>query len=343
MIQNKNNRFVDLIIWTILYLVWVFVFKNQTLTLERAFGVELCYLVFIAFNYYFHLHFSLPKLLNKHRYLPFTIVVLISFLLTSLLRSFVVLFINSRFYHISMSRHDFINLYFNSLLNIFIWTALLLAVKIMFDKIKLQRYSDAVEKEKISNELNFLRSQNEPHFLFNSLNSIYFQIEKSNKGARDSLMRLSEMMRYQLYECNAERIAVEKEIAYLKNYIELQKLRLNKNYKISFKEDFRTGNFSISPLLLIPLVENAFKHVSNYPNKTNEIHIELSGSDSTFKCKVSNTFEDIKPENETLAGGVGLKNLERRLALLYPERHQLLIEKNDNVYLATLILHLHEN
>ena len=343
MVQNKNNRWVDPLIWAVLYLVWVFVFKNQTLTLERAFGVELCYLVFIAFNFYFHLHFSLPRLLNKHKYLPFTVVVLISFLVTSLLRSFVVVFINSRFYHISISGHNFVVLYFNSLLNIIIWTALLLAVKIMFDKIKLQRYSDAVEKEKIINELNFLRSQNEPHFLFNSLNSIYFQIDKANKGARDSLMRLSEMMRYQLYECNAERIDIEKEITYLKNYLELQKLRLNKNYKISFKEDFKTGNFSISPLLLIPLVENAFKHISNYTNKTNEIRIELSSYDNTFKCAVSNTFEDIKPENKTLDGGVGLNNLERRLTLLYPERHNLLIEKNDNVYLATLTLQLHEN
>ncbi len=118
-----------------------------------------------------------------------------------------------------------------------------------------------MEVEKLKTELQYLKAQMNPHFLFNSINTIYFQIDKSNAAARDSLQKFSELLRYQLYECNEDVIAIEKEIVYLQSYIDLQQLRRQQHCHISFAVEEGAGGFSISPLLLIAFVENAFKHL----------------------------------------------------------------------------------
>src|SRR5699024_6410854 len=137
-----------------------------------------------------------------------------------------------------------------------------------------------IQVENLETELRYLKAQINPHFLFNSLNTIYFQIDKNNAEARTSLHKFSELLRYQLYECNEEQIAIEKEIEYLKSYIDLQRLRKQKNYNICFEVDESVRNFSIAPLLLMPFVENAFKHVSRYTDKPNSIKICLCRQDS---------------------------------------------------------------
>src|SRR5690242_3497998 len=137
------------------------------------------------------------------------------------------------------------------------------AIKFMFDQLQLQRKIADLAKEKAEAELNFLKSQINPHFLFNSLNSVYFLIDKNNPDARQALHKFSDMLRYQLYEMNGDKVPVEKEIEYLKDYIDLQKLRKDENYAVTFNSSPDVRGFSIEPLLLIPFVENAFKHISH--------------------------------------------------------------------------------
>jgi two-component system LytT family sensor kinase len=216
----------------------------------------------------------------------------------------------------------------------------LVAGKMIIDRIKNQRYLEEVEKEKTKNELDFLKAQHNPHFLFNSLNSLYFQIDKTNADARGTLMKLSEMLRYQLYECNADRIPIDKELSYLKSYVELQRLRLEKNYSINFTIEDVVKDFEIAPLLIIPLVENSFKHVSHYTNKPNEINITLGYTQRTFTCNVNNTTEQT---NRNTEGGIGLKNLERRLELLYPEKFKLDVIEQENRYNTLLSIEISEN
>ena len=180
-----------------------------------------------------------------------------------------------------------------------------------------------IEIEKLNTELEYLKAQINPHFLFNSINTIYFQIDKSNTTARDTLSAFSEMLRYQLYECNGKEIPVEKEVNYLRNYVELQRLRKDENYRITFNQENLNG-FSIAPLLLIPFVENAFKYVSHLPNG-NEIKIDLWKRDNVFAMKVFNT-KDSRPKPEGEDHGIGLKNVQRRLQLLYNGRHKLTVQ-----------------
>jgi sensor histidine kinase YesM len=194
-----------------------------------------------------------------------------------------------------------------------------------------------IEVEKLNAELDYLKAQINPHFLFNSINTIYFQINKHNTTARETLSSFSDMLRYQLYECNGKEIAVEKEVTYLKNYIDLQRHRKDENYEISFSYSGMEG-FTIAPLLLIPFVENAFKHVSHKPSG-NEIKIDLTRSGDLFRVCVVNT-KDIQHRGNGEGQGIGLKNARRRLELLYRNRHSLTVHDEADSFEVVLELRL---
>lgn len=190
-----------------------------------------------------------------------------------------------------------------------------------------------IEMEKLNTELEYLRAQINPHFLFNSINTIYFQIDKQNRAARETLGKFSDMLRYQLYECSGNEIAIEKEVKYLQNYVALQKLRVSENYTVSFTLGPDLMHFKIPPLLLIPFVENAFKHVSHFADKKNEIAISLAKTDGQIELVVVNTTEN---NQHTEAGGIGLKNVTRRLDLIYGDRYSLVIKNQIQSYAASL-------
>lgn len=335
--KRTNGIILEVAIWVGLYLLWIFIFQNRTITFTRTMGIEFCYLVFIALNYYFIAYFNIPKLLNRQQYVSFFLVAFLSTATAAVMRAGVAYYISSALTH---NRVDFQKLCINSMLNISIWTIGLLGIKLLIDKRKEQRYTEAVVKEKIINELNFLKAQHNPHFLFNSLNALYFQIDKNNNDARGTLLKLSEMLRYQLYECNADTISIEKEISYLNNYIELQKIRLNENYKIELSIEQTVRGFTIAPLLIIPLVENAFKHISHYTDRTNSVQVRLSIGKTVFTCYVANTTEENTDKETNPDSGIGLKNLERRLELLYPGKHTLVYSNNSNLYEITLSITL---
>lgn len=194
-----------------------------------------------------------------------------------------------------------------------------------------------MEIDKLSSELEYLKGQINPHFVFNSINTIYFQIDKQNTHARESLSAFSEMLRYQLYECNGNEIPIEKEIVYLKNYVELQRIRKDENYNISFVIGDDLKGFTISPLLLIPFVENAFKHVSHRPLH-NQVRILARRHENNFELSVFNT-----KEGKTIMNGhtgIGLKNVQRRLELLYRNRHKLVIDNGPDSYEVNLSLQI---
>lgn len=194
-----------------------------------------------------------------------------------------------------------------------------------------------IELEKLNTELEYLRAQINPHFLFNAINTIYFQIDKQNLAARETLNKFSDMLRYQLYECSGNHVAIEKEIEYLANYVELQRLRKDENYTVEFNTGNDLTHFELPPLLLIPFVENAFKHVSNFSDQENVIKIHIERNSQRLRLSVYNT-KDTEPAQQT--GGIGLKNVTRRLDLLYAERYKLETENNPEYFSVTLELPL---
>ena len=209
--------------------------------------------------------------------------------------------------------------------------------KLMFDQINLQKKMAELGKEKAEAELNFLKSQINPHFLFNSLNSVYFLIDKNNPDARQALHTFSDMLRYQLYEANGEKIPIEKEIGYLQDYVHLQQLRKDENYRVQFNCSRDVKNFSIEPLLLIPFVENAFKHISHNAKGGNFVKLDMTRNNGYFEFVAENSCEKGGYTTEQ-HGGIGMNNVRRRLVLLYPDTHQLKIDDNGNTFKINLKL-----
>ncbi len=186
-------------------------------------------------------------------------------------------------------------------------------------------------------KLDLLKNQINPHFLFNALNTIYYKIDRSNQTARETLQRFSKMLRFQLYECDKPYIAIEHELSFLSSYIDLQKERLNDNYHIVCKGFDEVTNLMISPFLLMPLIENCFKHISDSVDKENNIFIECRKESNTFLLTTSNTVNQQAGEKKM---GIGLENTQKRLKLVYPKKHELITTRTADTFELTLKLEL---
>ena len=326
-----------LVFWVFTYVFWVFVIGNHTLELTHAITVEFCLLIFIAGNFYFNTLYTIPYLLNKKKYFYFGLCFAGGVLLGAALRVPVSFMVNRDLFKADMTRFSYINVFWDSLVNILFWVVLIVGAKLVLERIRSQRYIEQIENEKAINELNFLRAQFNPHFLFNSINSIYAHIDKSNKQARNMLLVFSDMLRYQLYECNVEQIALSKEINYIKNYITLQKSRLDERIQVCFCADENTSNIQIAPLILITFIENAFKHIGFDENKQNHIEIKLHHDEWGLVFTINNTKCNSVHSMEG-ASGLGVANAKRRLELLYPGKHNLQIDEQENNYSVSLTL-----
>ncbi|WP_295122874.1 sensor histidine kinase [uncultured Chitinophaga sp.] len=203
-----------------------------------------------------------------------------------------------------------------------------------------QRRQQLLEKEKLETELKFLRYQSNPHFLFNTINSIFFLIHKNPHMASDSLAKFSDMLRYQLYECNDKQIALEKEIAYLANFVELEKLRQNEHVRVVSNINVPADGLAVAPFILMTFVENAFKHVSKSSDTNNYIDINIHVDGLTLTFIVTNTISADYSGDVVHYGGIGLQNVQRRLDLVYPGNYQLDIEQDEQLYKVRLCLEL---
>jgi LytS/YehU family sensor histidine kinase len=282
--------------------------------------------------------YTIPQLLNKRHYLKFGLLLIGGIVITALIRVPVSMFVVTYIFKVPNPQFDYFAIFCDSFINILFWVLCILAAKMVIEKIRSQLYIEQIEKEKATNELNFLRAQFNPHFLFNSINSIYGHIDKSNKDARDMLLVFSEMLRYQLYECNVEQIALESEINYIKNYIAIQKGRMDERIEVNFLVDEINWQVMIAPLLFITFIENAFKYIGFNEHKQNCIDISLKYEQGKLTFKVFNT-KDAYINNQTeKSSGLGIANTKRRLEILYPQKHNLVINNTDNTYGVSLTL-----
>lgn len=231
----------------------------------------------------------------------------------------------------------FYNAYYNFSIGIF-YIGFTLALELSKRWYRQQLQLHEMQTEKLATELRYLKAQINPHFLFNSINTIYFQIDKNNLEARETLEKFSELLRYQLYECNEDKIPIEKETSYLQSYVALQKLRKNGNYQIQFNTNENVKGFCIAPLLLLPLVENAFKHLSDFKDQPNSVALNMYRENGSFIFNVSNSVNAVRTDNNH--SGIGLKNVQRRLDLLYADHYTMDIDRKNSRFSIKLAIHL---
>ncbi len=191
-----------------------------------------------------------------------------------------------------------------------------------------------LKNEKAKTELLHLKSQVNPHFFFNMLNNLYGLVAKDSKKAQELILKLSDMMRYSIYDGQKEKVLLSQEIDYLHNYIELHKMRYHKTIDIVFDHEIKDHNHKIMPLLFIILLENAFKHGVENLRANAYVHINMTAESDTICFDIENNFDATNEEEEHK--GIGLYNLKRRLELVYPKNHILSFSKKENVYKAQL-------
>ncbi len=230
------------------------------------------------------------------------------------------------------------------LFNFFIYLFMLAsstAYTLIRDKIKADNLAQEKEYENLKTELSLLRSQVSPHFMFNVLNNMVSLARKQSDQLEPSLIKLSSLMRYMLYETDEEKVSLEKEIDYLQSYIDLQQQRFGKKVKVCADMQSMDEQYRIEPMLLIPFVENAFKHGTGMIENA-QINIKLRAEKNILQFTVSNKFNAISNEVKDKTSGIGLTNVTRRLNLWYGKRHDLTITKDNNFFIVSLQLNLSE-
>jgi two-component system, LytTR family, sensor kinase len=227
--------------------------------------------------------------------------------------------------------------YFSSFRLVFIHAIYALLIRFSIDWFETQKLKSQLILQNKASEIALLRSQVNPHFLFNTLNNIYSLVHKKSEDAPAAVMKLSAIMRYMLYDANTDKVLLEKEIEYLQSFIELQKLRLRKQ---DFVEITILGNpegRTIAPMLLIPFVENAFKH-GGKSGPVPGIRINLDVQPEKIVFEIINCMRTTPNPSNDPAGGIGLQNIQRRLDLLYPGKHSLLITHDKDQFNVKLVI-----
>lgn len=327
------------------YMWWVISYgdplKAASTILFTPFFVEFAfYVVFQALAVYFNLYYLIPKFLEKGRlqqYLVFSLITTFVAALCIIPAYYLIPYIGHQNPYKIYGSAGLCFFYFMSraLPSTFASMTLAMTIKLAKHWMHTKNKQQLLEKEKLETELRFLKNQFNPHFLFNSINAIFFLIHKNPDVASASLAKFSELLRHQLYECNDHRIGLHKEINYLENFIGLEKLRQNKHTIVTVHIDApHTSHLCIAPFILMTFLENAFKHASGW------INIQLSLQDEQLFFEVSNGYTP-EANNEAIPySGIGLQNVQRRLDLMYPGAHLLEIIAGEDRFLVKLVLKL---
>ena len=300
------------------------------------------YIILILF-FYFHFYFLIPRLFFKKKYLIYIVAVILSFGAITILPKLIINFLfdffpnfetlPDRFAKYSFhSRHEIQRIISHYFFQFLIVIAISFLVKI-YDRWK------QTEEEKLITELSYLKSQMNPHFLFNTLNSIYsLAIQENSNKTANAVVKLSGLMRYVISETETEFISLEKEINYISDYIELQKVRLGDTINIIYNVAGNALGKNIAPFLLIHFIENAFKYGVN-PEKKSSIKINITVEKNELiliveNSKVNSNFD------AAMKSGLGIDNTKKRLQLVYPSNHQLVITDNETEFNVLLKLKL---
>ncbi|MEZ4995412.1 MAG: histidine kinase [Saprospiraceae bacterium] len=214
------------------------------------------------------------------------------------------------------------------------------SLKLFRNRMITQQREQELEKEKLAAELNYLKAQTNPHFLFNTLNNLYGLARRNDPNTATSIMKLAGIMRYILHECSAPTVALADELNVIENYIELEKLRYDDRLRVSFKQDIQHPQQHIAPLILLPFVENAFKHGAGESRFDPFIHIDLVSSEKQLQLHVNNSWDR---DTEAPSTGIGLRNVQRQLDLIYGRHYTLNIQPQEEQFSVSLTIQLDQH
>jgi sensor histidine kinase YesM len=344
----KGGRVLSHVLFWIVYILFFFLqyalFYEEMDLLPTAASLTLTAFVDIAASY-LTVYYLLPKFLFKRRYWEFVLIFLVSAAAFIIIQRVLLYYISyPYFYPDYVSKAGaFWNINpFYSFLNIYTVVALFASIKLLKYWYQNQQTKTELENKNKTSELALLRTQLNPHFLFNTLNNIDSLIMTNQELASDAIIKLSDIMRFMLYDTSTDTVSLDKEINYLKSYISLQQMRLKDPGFVKVNIDDMCMGKVIAPMLFIPFVENAFKHgLKNV--KSPGIMITLNCRPDSINFEVVNHFDKEKEMVKDETPGIGLANTRRRLELLYPGKHELKIDESNGFYKSQLVIYYNKS
>lgn len=334
-----NQGVVQHALFWLLLLVLLMLFEDTGQGFAFTLSNELLNILFYGLIVYFNLLYLIPHYLTRKKFLTYSGLLLLATLVITPLK---VLAFYFKFKGLPQMQSELLsnmNWYF---LLTFVIASSSTVFKIVADWLLHLRERQELETQTMQSELRFLKSQINPHFLFNTLNSLYALTLKKSDKAPEIVLKLSEMMRYMLYECNEKQVLLSKEVAYIRNHLDLERLRHGKDMEINFEVNGKISGQKIAPLMFIPFLENSFKHGLNNQIAKGFVNIVLNVDDNQVYFYIENSKADAPPRQNPgrPSGGIGLVNIHRRLKLLYPKQYELHIEDSPNSYAVNLMLNL---
>jgi two-component system, LytTR family, sensor kinase len=311
---------------------------------QLAFNAALLNVPIIMVATYFTIFVTVERFLLHKKYLAFALCLTGSLLVFGLLRRTVnFYFIFSVLYPTKATNLYYLPKLIMDAVNVHLFAGLGAMIYIIRKWMEQQHINEKLMKEKLAAELDLLKSQVQPHFIFNTLNNIYMLSLKKSPQTSGMIYRLSALLSYMLYDSKREFIEVEKEVDYIKNYIDLEKIRYGERLDVQLTVFNNKQSLYVPPLLFLPLVENAFKHGVSNAVEDSWVHIDVSMKKKTLIFKIENSISDEKYAPNGFGNGLGLDNLKRRLHILYPNRHELKLIHDECSHLAVLKLNFDKN
>lgn len=354
MIQNlaQNRLFQHIAFWLIVLLSLTAIYGAGMPNYWLALGVVAMFLPIHMLYFYVIAYVVIPKFFDRKKYREFLVLLLLCVLLSTILFRLVEILVADPIIYDAVREKDptfewqklkgsFFEQFTKSVYlisafeqtNIFVWVAL----SVKFFKMWFERRQAAIEAE-----LNFLKGQLHPHFLFNTLNNLYALTLTQSPRSSSVVMGLSEILRYMLYEANTDVVDLQKDVHIVESYIELEKIRYEDRLDINFSINGLSPGLRIAPLLILPLVENAFKHGASEQVGEAWINMDLLIKNNLLKFKIVNSKPDhtIPEEKEKHHVSIGLANVRKRLEILYPAAYQLKIREEEEVFAVILEIDL---
>lgn len=343
--QSTGNRILwHLLFWACYIGMYTIIYGN----FEDSYGAEffwlMAYLPLKVIAAYFALYFIIPRYFLHKKYVTATVLVIVSIVLASAIQRFMDQHVFYPIYGHEWMSGDILNFpkILKNALGMYPAVALAAFIKITKHFYSEENKSKELENQKMEAELNFLKGQIHPHFLFNTLNNLYALTLKKSESSPEVVLKLSELLSYMLYECNSKTVTLSKELKLLENYIALEKIRYDERLRTSYtvKGDF--ASVQIPPMLLLPFAENAFKHGTSDSLDEVWVDIDVDVRNQTLFLNVKNSNAHDSDQNAEFEyqKGIGLKNVTRRLDLLYNGFYNLEITDDTDSYSISLEIQL---
>lgn len=334
----NRYRLNHLLFWIGYGSFWVAVSDNNA-ELEQRIANTSVLLTFHAAAAYFNIYVLVPLLLNKKQYAAYIVSLFLTVLLICFPIAYFIYRLNET--HVHKDAVWEFRFFFITFISATYTVIILMISKLFFQWYEKEKATRELERINTETELKFLKSQINPHFLFNSLNNLYALSLKKADETPDLILKLADMLRYLLYECSEKKVLLEREVDYLQNYIDLERVRQGNRSELSLTIIAEDLHYFIEPMLLVPFVENGIKHGLNHRIEHAFLKIRLEiVQNQLFFTVVNNKSRSKEVYTKNDSGGIGLLNVKKRLAMLYPGKHELELEDGEDTYTVSLKIDL---